>query len=284
MVRKEVPDLEKNTVEPTFYLKLFCEFIGTFGLSYTVAMTAASSEAGGLAPLPVPFCAACYLILMVYGIGSVSGCHINPAVSTAVFGWQCMSDTNPDWAVEFVAYAVTQTLGGMCGACFGAWFWTASNKYDIIYQYGVFPYRGADESAVIAMVTEMIALFFFTFGILRVCCDHDKPPMCTDGIVIGIALFTGIVGTASVSGGGVNPAVATSLVIANYYLEDEYDHASPHWSHGTLALVYWFGPMVGAFLAACTHYIIEVSTSREFVPYAMLTKDNHLSREPKTKE
>ena len=41
-------------------------------------MTAASSEeAGGLAPVAVPICAAAYLILMVYGIGSVTSL-INP--------------------------------------------------------------------------------------------------------------------------------------------------------------------------------------------------------------
>ena len=51
-----------------------------------------------------------------------------------------------------------------------------------------------------AMITEMLAIFFFTFAILRTCCDHDKPPMVTDGLVIGIALFTAIVGTASMSG------------------------------------------------------------------------------------
>jgi aquaporin Z len=267
---------EANTVEPTFALKLMCEFIGTFGLSYTVAMTAASSTEAesSLAPVAVPVCAACYLILMVYGIGSVSGCHINPGVSTAVFGWQCISNTNPDWGIEFVAYVCTQTLGGIFGAVVGTYFWINCDRYSTMSFYGVYPYRAPNQKPVISMVTEMIALFFFSFAILRTCCDHDKPPMCTDGLVIGIALFTAIVGTAQVSGGGVNPAVATSLVVSNYYIDDEFATESLHWSHGTLALVYWLGPMLGGALAAGVHYIFEASTSRVFVRYALGHQDS----------
>lgn len=273
MTRPEVPEPEKNTVEPNLALKLACEGIGTFGLCYTVAMTAASSTEAppeGLAPVAVPACAACYLILMVYGIGSVSGCHINPAVSTAVFGWQCISNTNPDWAIEFILYTCVQTLCGIFGSCVGTYMWINSNRYTTYSFYAVFPYVESNHKAVIAMITEMTAVFFFTFGILRVCCDHDKPPMYIDGIVIGIALFTGIVGTAKMSGGAVNPAVATGLVISNYYIDEEFGYAPQHWSHGTLALVYWFGPMLGAAIATFAHYIIEASTSKVFVRYKFL--------------
>jgi len=276
MAGDEVSNPEANTVEPTFALKLMCEFIGTFGLSYTVAMTAASSTEAtdSLAPVAVPVCAACYLILMVYGIGSVSGCHINPGVSTAVFGWQCISNTNPDWGIHFIAYVITQTIGATFGALVGAYFWINCDRYTTISHYGVFPYRERNQKPVIAMVTEMIALFFFSFAILRTCCDHDKPPMCTDGLVIGIALFTAIVGTAQMSGGGVNPAVATSLGVANYYIGDEFGYPDPVWSQGSLALVYWFGPMLGGVLAAAVHYIFEASTSKVFVRYALGHEDS----------
>lgn len=277
MPRAELQDAEKNTLEPTLGLKLFAELIGTFGLSYTVAMTAASSEAGGLAPVAVPICAAAYLILMVYGIGSVSGCHINPGVSTAVFFWCALSGTNPDWAKEFFLYTVVQVLGGVCGACLAVFLWIETSRYKQFNAYGIYPYVGEDENALIAMLTEMFALFFFTFAILRVCCDHDKPPMETDGLVIGIALFTAIVGTAAVSGGGVNPAVATSLRIANYYIDNEYDIPEAAHGEGTFIVVYWVGPMLGGILAACVHYVIESSTSKVFVPYAFL-HDSQLNK------
>jgi len=270
MVRSDVADPVENTLDPTMGLKLFSEFLGTLGLSYTVAMTAASTESGGLAPVAVPICASCYLILMVYGIGSVSGCHINPGVSTAVFGWQWLSATNDSWFQEWCLYVVVQCIGGICGAMLGAMLWMSSNKYEEFNAYGIFPYVGADESPMTSMITEGIALFFFTFCILRVCCDHDKPPLATDGIVIGIALFTAIVGTANVSGGGVNPAVALSLRVVNGYFEQIWDYPAPPHSEFAFFGVYWVGPFAGAMLASLAHYLIEAKTSKVFVPYAFL--------------
>jgi len=259
-----------NTVEPTLCLKLVCETIGTFGLSYTVAMTAASTADGGLAPVAVPVCAACYLILMVYAIGSVSGCHINPAVSVAVFTWQAISGTNANFAIEWILYTIAQCIGGCCGALLGINLWQSSGQFDAFNPYGIFPYVDSGRSAGIACVTEMFALFFFTFCILRTCCDHDKPPLATDGLTIGIALFTAIVGTAMVSGGGVNPAVATSLLVANQGLGESSKDI------GTFFTVYWVGPSIGAVMAAALHYMIEVSTSKVFVGYMFLHKSDHM--------
>jgi glycerol uptake facilitator-like aquaporin len=266
-----------NTVEPTLCLKLVSEAIGTFGLSYTVAMTAISTENGGLAPVAVPICAACYLILMVYAIGSVSGCHINPAVSCAVFTWQAISNTNDNFVVEWITYTMSQVIGGTCGAMLGVSFWKSSGQFDAFNAYGIFPYVDPTRNAGIALVTEMLALFFFTFCILRTCCDHDKPPLATDGLTIGIALFTAIVGTAAISGGGVNPAVATSLLVANTSLG-----ATSASSGMSFIGVYWVGPMVGAFLAAIFHYMIEVSTSKVFVGYVFLHNSDNFK--PKKKE
>jgi len=271
MVRSDADNPVENTLDPTFELKLFYEFIGTMGLSYTVAMTAASTEAdGGLAPVAVPICASCYLILMVYGIGSVSGCHINPAVSTAVFGWQYLSGTNDDWAKEWFFYVFVQVFGGVIGGFLGVSLWMTSGKYDQFNAYGIFPYVGENEFAVPAMFGEATAIFFFTFCILRTCCDHDKPPLATDGIVIGIALFTGIVGTASLSGGGVNPSVATALLLLNGFFQQVYNNPEPSQWMGTFFMVYWIGPIMGAVLAALAHYLIETKTSKVFVPYAFL--------------
>lgn len=262
---------EENTIKPTLCLKLFAEFLGTLGLAYTVAMTAASSGETGLAPVAVPVCAAAYLILMVYGIGSISGCNINPGVSTAVATWQAISGTNDNFLTDWLAYCIVQVIGGTIGAVLGASLWAASGKYEEFNPYGIFPYAAETQDASVAMFTEMLALFFFTFCILRTCCDHDKPPLATDGIVIGIALFTAIVGTAGVSGGGVNPAVATALRVANSVLAKKYEKfPEPTQGEGTFFLVYWVGPLIGGVLAAFAHYVFEVSTSKVFVNAAFI--------------
>merc|ERR1719499_798656 len=231
-------------------------------------MTATATGGGG--GVPVPVCAAFYLILMVYGIGSVSGCHINPGVSTAVFTWGAISGTNPSWYIEYPLYVLVQVTGGICGGLMGAAMTYDGNLYYGTGPIGIYPTVPDNQKAFCAMMGELMAIFFFTFCILRVCCDHDKPSQATDGIVIGIALMTAIVETAAVSGGGVNPAVATSLRITNAYLDGkmdtwavgDYDH-----NDGQFVLIYWIGPMIGGVLAASFHYIIEKATSIELTGY-----------------
>jgi len=266
---KEVDDT--NTLEPTLPLKLGCEFVGTFGLAYTIVQNVLNNSG-----VPTPVCAAVYLILMVYGIGSVSGCHINPAVSTAVFFWGAISKTMPNWMIEYPLYVLSQVAGALLGGYIAAAMSMASNVSEAQPEYNeidIFPYRPGTERWGMAMISEAFAIFFFTFAILRVCCDHDKPPQATDGIVIGIALLTAIVGTAKMSGGGVNPAIATGLRIVNYALVDEYGHeyGDPK-EHGeeSFFCVYWLGPIIGALLAAGFHYVIEFQTSITFGRYTFL--------------
>lgn len=60
------------------YKKYFAELVGTFTLSFVVFEAVA---AGVAVPLPVPVIAALTLGLFVYTIGSILGCHLNPAVT-----------------------------------------------------------------------------------------------------------------------------------------------------------------------------------------------------------
>jgi len=263
---------DANTLEPTLPLKLGCEFVGTFGLAYTVVQKSLNLWMGDVG---TPVSAAAYLVLMVYGIGSVSGCHINPGVSTAVFFWGAISKTMPNWMIEYPLYVLSQVAGALLGAYIAARMNMTSNLHgDEIGALLIFPYRQESEKWGIAMVGEAFAIFFFTFAILRVCCDHDKPPQATDGIVIGAALLAAILGTEALSGGVVNPALATGLRIANYALDDEYDigvwGASKEHGEETFFCVYWLGPIFGALLAAGFHFVIEFQTSITFGGYTFL--------------
>ncbi len=65
-----------------FCQKLFAELVGTFMLSAIVLITLTPTTPF---PLATPIAAALTLALCVYLLGNVSGCHINPAISFAMF-------------------------------------------------------------------------------------------------------------------------------------------------------------------------------------------------------
>ena len=86
--------------------KCFAEFIGTltlvlFGTGIAVVSggdLVATSLAFGLA-----------IVASAYVIGNVSGCHVNPAVSFAMFLNKKLS------AKEFGLYVLSQVIGAICG-------------------------------------------------------------------------------------------------------------------------------------------------------------------------
>ena len=89
--------------------KYVAEFIGTFTLVLFGCGTAVvSGQAVG--HLGIAFAFGFALLAMCYGIGPVSGCHVNPAVSLGVFTAGRMT------AKDLVGYIVSQCLGAIAAA------------------------------------------------------------------------------------------------------------------------------------------------------------------------
>ena len=89
--------------------KYVAEFIGTFTLVLFGCGTAVvSGQAVG--HLGIAFAFGFALLAMCYGIGPVSGCHVNPAVSLGVFAAGRMSGK------DLGGYIVAQLLGGIAAA------------------------------------------------------------------------------------------------------------------------------------------------------------------------
>ena len=101
---------------------LLAEFVGTTLLVFVAMMTTSMAQVGfgGIAAgdLLIPaFGHACILTGLVYAIGHVSGCHINPAVtlSLASIGKFPLRQVPP--------YVIAQIAGGLFGALLHAWTW-----------------------------------------------------------------------------------------------------------------------------------------------------------------
>jgi glycerol uptake facilitator-like aquaporin len=184
--------------------KYIAEFIGTFALSFVVL--AAVSQVIPV-PVAIPVIAGVTLGLFVYTIGSVSGCHINPAVTIGL--WSIRKITNKD-AVSYllaqvfaaaVAIVLARTLGMISPAAVSTPFMPP------------------------LFFAEALGAFFFAFGIASVVYGRAKAEI--SGVVIGGSLLLGVlIASFSGSAGILNPAVAFAL--------------------NSISIVYIFGPIAGA--------------------------------------
>lgn len=172
------------------YKKYIAEFIGTFCLSLVVLL--AISMRGPL-PLAVPLIAGLTLMLFVYTIGSISGSHINPAVTLGLLSIKKIS------IKEAGTYILAQLLGGLFAAII------VERVLDITLKT---VRTGAFDSGI--FFAETLGMFFFAFGIASVVYGRTKEHL--SGIVVGGSLLLGIM-IASFSGalGILNPAVAVAL-------------------------------------------------------------------------
>ena len=95
--------------------KLIAETLGTFTLVFFGCGAAVLAGAGtvgldAVGQLGVSFAFGLAIVAMAYGIGPVSGCHVNPAVSFGAFVSGRMS------AGEMVQYWIAQFVGAVLGA------------------------------------------------------------------------------------------------------------------------------------------------------------------------
>jgi len=94
--------------------KPIAEFIGTFAL---VLIGCGAAVIGGMGTgatsidiLGIATAFGLAIVAMAYGIGQVSGCHINPAVSFGVLVAGRMT------TADFITYMIAQVLGAIAGA------------------------------------------------------------------------------------------------------------------------------------------------------------------------
>jgi aquaporin Z len=182
--------------------KYIAEFVGTFTLVLFGCGTAvvAFQNVGNLG---IAFAFGFALVAMAYGIGPVSGCHINPAVSLGVYTAGRMSQH------DLVGYVVAQVLGGTAGASV---LWLIMNGlvagYDVaqggLGQNGWGAGYMTGYSLFAGMVFEFVATFIFVTVILG--CTREGAPTAMAGLAIGITLVAIHIFGINITGVSVNPA------------------------------------------------------------------------------
>ncbi|MFZ1085999.1 MAG: aquaporin [Terracidiphilus sp.] len=182
--------------------KYWAEFVGTFILVLFGCGTAVvAGDKVGI--LGIAFAFGLGLIAAAYGIGPISGCHINPAVSLGVWVAGRMS------AKDMLGYWVGQFLGGILGAAvIAAIISGVSGGYDIassgLGQDGWGPGYQGGYNVLSAIIFEFVATLIFVIVILG--STQKKAPAGFAGLAIGITLVVIHIFGIHITGVSVNPA------------------------------------------------------------------------------
>ena len=181
--------------------KMVAEFIGTFTL-VLLGCGAAVIAGADIGLTGISFAFGLALIGMAYGIGPVSGCHINPAVSVGMVVAGRMSIS------ECIQYVIAQVAGAIVAAL--VLLMIASGKADYSVAENGLGQNGwgagyLGEYAMTAAFTfEVVATFLFMVVILGA--TSANAPAGFAGLAIGLALVVIHLVGINVTGVSVNPA------------------------------------------------------------------------------
>src|SRR6476659_1192033 len=94
--------------------KAIAEFIGTFALVFigcgTVVVGGMATGSTAINELAIALAFGLSIVAMAYGVGQISGCHVNPAVSFGVYTAGRMT------VKELLIYCVAQIAGAIAAA------------------------------------------------------------------------------------------------------------------------------------------------------------------------
>ncbi len=220
--------------------KLAAEFIGTFTLVLLGCGSVVLAGFGIIGQDGIAWAFGLAIVAMAYGIGPVSGSHINPAVSFGVWTAGRMN------TADMLGYWAAQCLGAIVGA--GVLLLIASGKAEYsLAEHGLgqngYGIRDAvsnqgspgDYSLGAGAIFEVVATFIFLVVILGVTQRNAAPQFA--GLAIGLTLVAIHIVGIQITGVSVNPARSLGPAV---------------WVLGDALMQLWLfivAPMLGAGLA-----------------------------------
>lgn len=178
--------------------KYFAEMIGTMVLVLMGCGAAVFAGAGqpfdSVGTLGVAFAFGLSVVAMVYAIGSVSGSHINPAITLGVFLSGRMSGKDASM------YMLFQIIGAIIGSSI-LWF-LANDSGSATTLTGANGF--ADGRMAQAFVAEMVFTFIFVLVVLGITAKNGLGNFA--GLAIGLTLVLVHIVAIPITGTSVNPA------------------------------------------------------------------------------
>ena len=225
--------------------KAIAEFIGTATLVVLgcgTAMLVGCDAASGSGYLLTALAFGLTIVAMAYSIGNISGCHINPAVSLAVYL------TGGIGKADFIAYIVAQCLGALCGSAVLGVIFGVGGVTDMTGGFGTNGLAGVGGSVIAGLAVEIGLTFIFVLAILGVTSKKAQHGSF-GGLVIGLTLVVVHILGIGLTGTSVNPARSFGPAVA----------AALSGNAAPLGCLWVFiaGPLLGAALAAFLYRYLE---------------------------
>ena len=201
------------------------EFFGTFILVF-LGSCAIVFMGADIGKLGISMAFGLTIVAAAYGLGAISGAHLNPAVSAGMVAAGRMS------VADFIGYAIAQVIGAIAAIV-------------VIMLMGGTAAGGLGQTTVgangtsAALIFELVATFLFVTVILGA--TSEKGAGALAGLAIGLTLMLIHLAGINLSGASVNPArsLAPALFVGG-------DALAQLW-------LYIVAPIAGGVIAGVLH-------------------------------
>ncbi|RXH70503.1 hypothetical protein DVH24_013249, partial [Malus domestica] len=239
-------------INPNLVRAVLAEMVGTFILMFCVCGIIASTQLmkGEVGLLEYAATAGLTVVVVIFSIGSISGAHVNPAVTLAfaTFG-------HFPWS-RVPLYTLAQTLGSVLATYIGRLIYGI--KPDLLTTRPL-------QSCASAFWVELIATFMIMF--LAASLTHQAQAVGhLSGFVVGIAIGLAVLITGPISGGSMNPARSLGPAIVSWNFKDIW--------------IYICGPTVGAVAGALLYQILHLRCPPPCSPSNSSSPNIHLLGQP----
>jgi aquaporin Z len=214
--------------------KYIAEFIGTFALVFCgTGAIIINQETGGIithAGIAITF--GLIVMAMIYTLGNISGCHINPAVTIAF----CIAGKFP--GSQIVSYCISQLAGGLLASLTLHYLFPSNETLGSTIPAG---------SEMQSFILEFILSFFLMLVIINVATGSKEQGMFA-GLAIGSTVLLEAMFAGPVCGASMNPARSISPALLS-------GHTEHLW-------IYIAAPIAGAAFAIPVFKILHSNTNK----------------------
>ena len=150
------------------------------------------------------------VVVMSVTVGRVSGCHLNPAISIAMFLDKKLSSK------DLVGYIIFQIIGAIIAGALILYLFSVHMGIDFsdIIDHGTFGANtldGVDGSIVAGLITEIFLTFIFVLVVFGATAKNGMDKFA--GLFIGLALTMVHLVGIGLTGTSVNPARSIGLAV-----------------------------------------------------------------------